>query len=409
MRRRQVALLRMAFRGKTRAIGAYAVPRIRLTEFTVKNAKPVASQYTLWDSALPNFGVRVSPGGTKNFVVMLGERRERISVGRYPIISIADARDKARRLMAERVLGLNKPKTIKFAEAYDLFKTHHCCNLRPRTAAVYRQRIERHFLPKLGHKRLNDVTFEMVIEITDKLLKRPGEQWHALATVRTFFRWCVRRRYIPHSPIEGLQIPQSNERTRVLSDDELVAVWRAAEQIGYPFGTIVHLLVLTGQRRGEIAKLERGFINPKERTITLPATLTKNGRVHTFPYGDMLAGILESIPRFNSTNYLFPAQGHHERAYSGFSKGKTSINALAPVAPWGLHDLRRTYATNLAALRTPPHIIEKLLNHVTGQISGVAAIYNRFQYQDEMREAVMKWEVKLAALLGQASSLPTAA
>lgn len=380
------------------------MPKIRLSELSVRTAKLLPTQYMLWDSTLPNFGVRVSPGGTKNFIVMLGERRERIGIGRYPIVSLADAREKAKKLMAERVLGLNKPKTIKLSDAYEIFKAHHCCKLRPRTSAVYQQRINRHFLPKLGGKRLNDITFEMVIEITDKLLNRPGEQWHALATARTFFRWCVRRRYIPHSPIEGLQIPQSNERTRVLSDEELVAVWRAADQTGYPLGTIVKFLILTGQRRGEVAKLERGFVNPKDRTITLPATLTKNGRVHMFPYGDLLAQVIETIPRFNSTDYLFPARGNEEWAYSGFSKGKIAINTLAGIEPWVLHDLRRTYATNLAALRVPPHVIEKLLNHVSGQISGVAAIYNRFQYRDEMREAIEQWENRLASLL--ASGLP---
>lgn len=98
------------------------MPKTRLTELSVKNARPTETQYVLWDVGLPNFGVRVSPGGTKNFIVMLGLARERVSIGRYPIVSLAAAREKAKALMAARILGEPQAKTIRFGEAFEIFK-----------------------------------------------------------------------------------------------------------------------------------------------------------------------------------------------------------------------------------------------------------------------------------------------
>src|SRR5207244_6596604 len=113
------------------------------------------------------------------------------------------------------------------------------------------------------------------------------------------------------------------------------------------------------------------------------------------------AAILEGMPVFDCP-YLFPARGNKGAPFSGWSKSKASLDEACSIAPWTLHDLRRTFATNLAALNVPPHIIEKLLNHASGTISGVAAIYNRFQYMDEMRAAVARWEERLTALVSAA-------
>ena len=201
---------------------------------------------------------------------------------------------------------------------------------------------------------------------------------NAFARIRTLFRWARRRRYITHSPCEGLQLPSRLvARSRVLSDEELALVLKGATS--YPFGMIVQLLILTGQRRREIGGLRWDYIDEKGRTITLPASLTKNKRQHTFPYGNMCAEVLSGIPKVDEV-YLFPARGNPEHSYSGWSKGKAALDGLCPIAPWTLHDLRRTVATNLAALTVPPHVTERLLNHVSGTVSGVAAIYNRHAY-----------------------------
>lgn len=381
-------------RSNKAAAGDYTVPKIRLTELSIQRAKPLSSQYTIWDSSLPNFGLRVSPGGTKNFTLMLGARRERISIGRFPIISLAEARNKAKFLMAERTLGHHQPKTIKFEQAYDLFRTQHCALKRTATSRSYQRIINVHFIAPLRHERLEDISYEMLAKITDRLVYAPREQAHAQAVARTFFRCAVRRRYIRHSPLEGVQIAGFPGRDRVLDERELVAVYRAAEEIGYPFGHIVQLLILLGQRRTETAAIRREWIDLDKQTITFPAAVTKNRRLHVLPFGNVTKRVIQNNPSAGSL--LFPARGDSGEPFSGWSKCKQILDRrITRLAPWVLHDLRRTFSTGHASLGTPPHITERLLNHVSGTISGVAAIYNRFRYADEMRAATNCWEKHL--------------
>ena len=178
---------------------------------------------------------------------------------------------------------------------------------------------------------------------------------------------------------------------RVLTDDELIAVWNAA--VGFPFGAMIRLLILTGQRRSEIGSLKWQYI--KDETITLP--ITKNRRIHTFPVSPKVMQIIENAPQLNDT-YLFPARGK-DSPFNAWGKGKKLLDQQCGVEGWTIHDLRRTFATNLAALTVQPHVVERLLNHSTGTISGIAAIYNRFDYMDEMRAALSQWEDKLEQLL----------
>lgn len=374
---------------------------MRLTEITLRSLKPAEKQRTYFDGAIPGFGVRVNPGGTKSFVLMHGTSRQLTTLGRHGIITLQQARAKAREILAQRTLGHHRPPTITFEEAFDLFKTTHCAAKRPRTARDYERILNLYFLPKLRREHLEDITTHILVAITDKLGDRPGEQAHAQAVARTFFRWAVRRRYIMHSPLEGIQIAQGNSRDRVLDDAELTAVYRVAQEMGYPFGTIVQLLVLTGQRRGEIAALRLDWIDFEKRMITIPASITKNGRQHAFPFGKQIYAILKQCPSIDGS--LFPARGNPETVFSGWSKCKRAMdNTLEDVSPWTLHDLRRTFSSGQAALGTPPHITERILNHVSGTISGVAAIYNRFRYVEEMRVAMTAWETHVAHLVRSA-------
>jgi integrase len=171
---------------------------------------------------------------------------------------------------------------------------------------------------------------------------------------------------------------------------------KAARKNKATFSTIVELLLLTGQRRGEIAGLRAEWIDWEKRTITLPRQITKNRREHTFPFGKQTEELLR---RGKTTGLLFPARGTDgERPFDGWSKCKAKFDAACPLPYWRLHDLRRTFATNLAALGVPVHVTEKLLNHVSGTTGGIVAVYQRHTYQKEMREAVDLWEDSLAAL-----------
>ncbi len=370
--------------------------RPTLTEIAIRAAKPpVRGTLTLWDGAQKSFGLRVNPGGAKSFVVLLDSGR-RHTIGRHGDITLAQARLAAQRLRAEKTLGRVFPKFVSLAAACTEYLAQ--ITVRPNTRIYYERTLNR-----LKDTRLSDITAYDINRILDALTRTSRNQ--ALASFRTFFKWCVRRHYLEKNPCDLMVLSKSSARTRVLSDYELKAIWKTCDELEC-FGTIVKLLILTGQRRSEIGALKAAYCNLSEpmfdqiprSTITFPSSLCKNGRAHNFPVGKLTTSILSPLLE-NSSDYIFPARGNPDRPFSGWSKSKAAIDKLCGVNDWSLHDLRRTHATNLAALRVPPHVIEKLLNHVSGQISGVAAIYNRFQYRDEMREAVEKWENHLASLL----------
>ncbi|MGC1860054.1 MAG: site-specific integrase [Methylocystis sp.] len=377
------------------------MPKIRLNDIVVNALKPPPKgQVTYWDATLPSFGLRVSQGGTKTFVLVYGEARTRQTLGRYPIISLADARTEAKRILAQLTLGTHTTPTITFAEGLATFLANTEKRNKPRTAKDYRRLLHRHFLPTLGKKKLGDITPHDITRIIDDLLATPSECAHAFAAIKIFFRWAIRRHLTKTNPADGLQgPPKSASRERVLTDAELRHVLVHARQKGFPFGHVLQLLILTGQRRSEIGSLEWNWIDTDTRTITLPASVTKNRREHAFPYGDMVAATLNGIDRRG--RFLFPGSKDAHLPITGWSNFKAAFDKKCKVESWTLHDLRRTFATNLAALGVRLEVTEKLLNHVSGSFGGIVGVYQRHGFQEEMRAAVLAWEARITTLLDQ--------
>jgi integrase len=368
------------------------VPKKILNDIVLRSLAPLSrGQFVAWDSKLSGFGCRVSQGGTKTFI--LKHRNRRITLGRYPVLSLADAREEAKRMLAEFTLGRLRPQAMSMRKAAELFIEEKVKSNRPSTVASYERLLEKHF-PFTG--QLTDVSHNDVVHRLNRLKATPAEYNHALTGGKVFFNWCLKRRLVTENPFFGIAPNARQSRTRVLSDDELREIWNAAGEAGV-FGVIVRLLMLSGQRRGEIAGLKTAYIAPAPRIIGLPASLTKNGREHSFPYEQLTAELFEAIEGHDRP-YLLSADGR-QNAFVGWAKGKREIDEACPMEHWTLHDLRRTYATGLARLGVAPHIIERLLNHSGGTISGVAAVYNRFRYAKECREAVQLWETHLTTLL----------
>jgi integrase len=397
---------------------------VSLTDMTLRTLKPTATQVTYWDRDLKSFGIRVSPGGTMTWTLLVGQERQRIKLGTYPVIKLKDARALARTRLAEMVLGQQRKRSKTLAAAYEVFEETHLAKLRESTSYELKRLLRKHFLSKLGRRELSEIETHHITEITDRL--SPSIASHAFAAIQNLLNWCVARRHVPISPLAGVPSPRkSRSRSRVLSDAELQSIWRACERriafddemcggfqatmpdivtMPRPFASIVQLLILTGQRRGEIAALRADYIS--NYVCTLPSTLTKNKREHSFPIAslsvDLLSPLLKSrsqqtdsslssSPQFTS-QFLFPARGSNLKPFNGWSKSKAALDELSGVSDWTLHDLRRTFATRLAELGVAPHVIERLLNHVTGTVSGVAAVYNRASYMSEMRAAIELWE-----------------
>ena len=381
-----------------------------LTELAVRATKPPErGTVTIWDGALKHFGLRVSQGGTKSFIVLLGSGH-RQAIGRFPTISVAEGRAKAKRILADRVLGKHQPQAITWEAAAEQFLAASKRKNRPSTQAEYARILARYF--PFGAKRLSEISKNDIARKLDRLNSTPSQQSHALVCVKVLFHWALTSGYLDHNPAAGFSPAKMASRSRVLSDDELRSIWlvcsldRAAlidnsetdlatqPVLSADFCAVVKLLILTGARRGEIAGLTGPMVDFETQTITLPTTLTKNKREHRFPLGPLAERLLRAYHR---DGLLFPGRGT-DNPFSGWSKCKSEFDKACPIMQWTLHDLRRTFATRLAALGVPIHVTEKLLNHVTGTISGVAAIYNRHSYMNEMRQAVGAYEAHLVAL-----------
>ncbi|MEI9990599.1 MAG: tyrosine-type recombinase/integrase [Rhizomicrobium sp.] len=367
---------------------------MRLTDPTIRSLKAPSEGAVIFpDDLIPGFGVRVSEGGTKSFVLTHGPRRQRETLGRVGVVSLHDARIEAKRRLAEYTLGKDKPKPVAWTVALDEYLSEVKRECKWRTHENYGYVLKRHF--KYGETKLADVSPHDLQKSLGRLCETPAEQQRAFVVVRAFIRWAHRKHYLDRSPMERMRAPHSYvARARILTDDELKKVWRACEED--TFGRIVKLLILTGQRRGEITSLTGSMVG--DDVITIPAWLAKNGREHVVPLGTFAKSILGRPPADPDACY-FPALGL-ATPFNGFSKCSPKLAKRAGVSGWTLHDLRRTFASGLAAEGVALPVIERLLNHVSGSFGGIVGVYQRYDFMPEMREAIGKWECKVRCLAG---------
>lgn len=365
-----------------------------------------------YDGLLPGFGIRVGKLKRTFFVIRNGKRT---SIGQFPATSLHEARTQARQIISNLDTNALPENDRKLRDAvheyFDSFKG------RPNTLRSYRLYIDTHLNRKLGSRMLSEITPRDVLAVTDAC----QSQQHCHTALGIFFNWCVARLYIDRSPIKGLKRFKSPEsRDRVLSDHELRLVWKACEhadaipdKIAYRrlpanFATIVKLLILTGQRRTEIASLHTLWI--KDDEIIFPKEITKNGREHIFPLGSLASQLLSELKVFsgitataNVKNNLcllcFPALGSSTAPFNGWSKTKIKLDRISGVTDWTLHDLRRTFATIHGRIATPIHVTEKLLNHVSGSHGGIVGVYQRYAHADEKRLAMLKYEEEIGRIV----------
>ena len=226
-----------------------------------------------------------------------------------------------------------------------------------------------------------------------------------LATLRAFFGWCmeVEQEFITVNPCANFKAPSPTvSRDRVLSDDELTQVWNAAEKIDWPFGRLVQLLILTGQRRDEVARMRWSEIDENAKAWTIPATRRKNAKDQIVPLSEAALEIIRKLPRIKSSaGFVFTTTG--TSPISGYSKYKIRLDDSirkddGEVAPWRLHDLRRTLATGLQRLGVRLEVTESVLGHVSGSRSGIVGIYQRHEWGPEKRAALDAWAAHVVAL-----------
>lgn len=387
-------------------------PRPFTDVFLRKLKAPLAGRPEYYDSMVPGFGIRLTPGGAKTFFVVCRHRGafRRITLGRYPTITLVKARRKANDTLTAVSDGIDpaqEKRTVRangkdlFPAVVDSFISGYCKHHnRTSTAAETERLLRAVYIPRWKARRLEDLSKRDVLNVLDDIMaqKKPSAARHAFATIRKFFNWCVERELIALSPCLTIKPPaKANSRDRVLNEAELAAVLNASMVQGWPFGPIVQLLALTAQRRGEVVGIQWNELDLDAKLWTIPGARTKNHRAHVVPLTTTAVAIIQALPRFTS-EFVFPARSKLDRAYLGYSKGKRELDALANQHAWTLHDLRRTAATGMARAGIQPHVVERVLNHVSGTFSGVAGVYNRFAYLDEMRAALTLWEVHVLRL-----------
>ncbi|WP_083528729.1 site-specific integrase [Hyphomicrobium sp. CS1BSMeth3] len=394
------------------------------------------------DAGMPGLRlvIQPKPSGTKSWCVRYryGGRPRKLTLGTYPVVDLVKARERAKDALEAIERGedpaaeMKVAKTIQHApkadrdafgvlvrrwlDSYVIPNTRswwetarllglHVVRGETRTKGlpVFRE-VPGGIVARWAERPVTKIRRRDIHELLDVSKARGGRTVvnRELGTLKRFFNWCVDAEIIETSPAFRLAKPLAEgKRTRILSDTELNLVWRAAEIEGFPFGDIVRLLILTAQRRGEVAGLLRPELDTKAKAWILPPERTKNGLPHLVPLTTTSIAILEGAPKIVGEDHLYGLGGR--TPFSGFSRGKARLDEritklakaddprATDMPEWNLHDLRRTVATGMARLGVLPHVVEAVLNHVSGSKAGVAGIYNLWTYETEKREALELW------------------
>jgi integrase len=355
-------------------------------------------------------GVRLYPSGKKAFILSYRQNgtKRLYTLGQYGQITLDQARDLAQKRLGEVADGKDPVITRRDSRKKNEWTVQRAYSeFLNRYAKVYNKRwqeTERVFtkdiLPAIGARPIEEVTKEDIIRLVDAVLKRKARIManQTLKICRRFFNWCLERDLIQYAPTDRLTMPAKEvSRDRVLSEEEVSDVWRAAEAMGYPFGAAIQLLLLTGQRRGEVLSMEWEHIDPRTGVWTIPRENTKTGQQHSLPLPPQAIALIANSRKLGP--YIFTTAGlkpfenvsHHKAVLDTMVNQSRAEKGRAPITPWRIHDLRRTAASGMAGLGVAPHVIEKVLNHSSGIISGVAAVYNRHHYTKEIGEALRLW------------------
>jgi integrase len=361
-----------------------------------------------WDKTLKGFGFlcRLDASKTlrRSFIIQyrFGPKQRKIKLGDAAKLNVDQARKKAEKLFAQITLGVDPAaekdaeralSAITFRSVVDQYLEMREGALRADSFSVKRLYLTGDYFKPLHPKPINAITKADVATRLNAIIVNNSANTasRARAHLSAFFVWAMQQGIAESNPVIGTANPDSGPaRDRVLTNDELARVWRACGDDDY--GKIVRLLILTGCRRSEIGGLRWSEINLDAGTITIPGERSKNHRAHTLPLCGLAMEIIRSIPQMVSRDHLFGVRAE------GFT-GWPHFHVDAGIKPWTLRDLRRSCATGMADIGVQPHIIEAVLNHISGHKSGVAGIYNRSTYAREMRIALSLWSDHVRSLI----------
>jgi integrase len=398
--------------------------------------RPGAKEVVVWDENLPGFGMRVSPRGRKAFIVQYRVRGARgtawkerqVTLGTLAFMTVAEARKRARLYKSKASEGVDPAQELRAAEqveetqrqadAFTFGKlveryTNEYLVRRKPSGIAERTRLLKRWLPRLGDKPVSEIGEADILTFINEILSGRSngraEADHLVGVVRHMFTWArkgqndtVLKSLVTVNPAAGIaRWSEPNARDRVLSHDEIKRFWAACDTVAWPGGRILQLLLLSGQRVNEVARLRWSELDLANKVWNLPAARSKNGKAHTIHLNDLAMEIIQSLPQIDNSSFVFTIDG--ARPFTNTNPLRDRVHHLmGEETPYfQLRDLRRSAATLMAELRIAPHVVDKVLNHSGGEIQGVAAIYNRFQYLDERKLALEALGRKVAQLIGR--------
>jgi integrase len=358
-------------------------------------------------------GVRVAAGGGKSYLAQytLGGQKRRIPLGACSAISLAAARAAVQEILglvatgrdpaAERKAAVLEAARKAAHEALTLgallmqWEALHLADKRERYRAEAVRAIKNAFVDRLNWPAA-DLSRATVVRVLDGLA-RDGKRAMASRTAaygRACYHWAVKRGSLASNPFQDLPLAPTPKRERVLTDDELRAVWEATSGPG-PFNAIVRTLILTGQRREEVAGMAWSEVAPDLSAWTIPTGRAKTGAAHVMPLSVPAQAILRGAP-LTESDLVFPGL---RGPFNGFSKAKAALDKATGVTDWRLHDLRRTMATGLQKLGVRLEVTEAVLNHIAGSRAGIVGVYQRHTWSEEKRVALAAWGAHVEAIV----------
>lgn len=387
--------------------------KVKLTKRVVDAAKATGKEYVIWDNEVAHFGLRVTQAGGKTYILSyrhLG-KQDRCYFGRPTEITVEQARHMAMEANTVLKAGRNPKKERQQARAdasalaFDAYVERFISDFLPDNWERFQQEgarlLRREAVPHFSNTPLPHITRRDVTALFDALRPRPGIAKNTSTVLRKLFRWAVSRGDIPDNPMAGMELPKGPKgRKRYLPLAELVHVWRATQSIQHPFGSLVRVLILTGQRRDEVAAMHWNEIDLEAMVWTIPGSRTKNKKDHLVPLDRAVLGELDGA---NGTRegFVFGVN----QPFSNWNYWKTKLKRLLePMEHWTLHDLRRSNATGMQSLGVPTDHIEAVQSRAV--VQGAGTRYQRYAFLDEKRAALEKWTRHMTAA---ADDLPVAA
>jgi integrase len=384
------------------------MPKKNLTAKTLASLKPSEQRLDYFDTNLPGFCIRVTPNGVKTFSVLYRHagRKRRYTIGTYPPLTLADARDKAKAALRSAEKGAD-PATAKRAEARaDTFKEladlymERYAKPKKKSWRDDDRRVNNVLVPKFGKIHAKAITRADVRLLLEEIAERaPIEANRTLALLRRIFSWALSLDLVEASPCMGIPRPaQEAERERTLTDDEIRDVWAACEAEGSQIATIFQLRLITGQRGRELARMR--WTDIEDRWWTQPTGETKNRVAHRVWFSDLACKLLAAIPRESEWVFASPKKPSEPIVWT--AKALARMRNAAGVKDFQARDLRRTVATRMAEAGVDPRTVDRILNH---KERGIIRVYNRYEFDKEKQQAWALWSRNLGRILSNVKGL----